>query len=235
MELQLLNGHNMILITGASKNIGEYLFEKYLSQGKDVYGTYCKTIKLTSTRLSRVDISDYQSVYDWVRSIDNLNDISLINCAGISYDSYAHKADPVEWKKVIEVNLIGTFNCIRCLLPSMRQQKFGRIINFSSVVPQKPTPGVSAYSASKSALWGLAKSISVEVGSLNITINNINLGYASLGMGVEKVPQVYQEHIKKQIPSGKFCGPEDIFQTVEFLRNTSYINGASIDLSGGLV
>jgi len=225
----------MILITGASGNIGKYLFEKYLSLGIDVYGTYFSNTKITATRLSKVDITDYQNVSDWILSIENLNNVTLINCAGKSYNSFAHKADPIEWKTIIEINVLGTFYCIRCLLPLMRQQQFGRIINFSSVVPQKPTPGVSAYSASKSALWGLTKSISAEVGSLNITINNINLGYASLGMGVETVPEAFREIIKKQIPSGKFCEPEDIFQTVEFLRNTSYINGASIDLSGGLV
>jgi len=225
----------MILITGASKNIGKYLFEKYLSDNESVFGTYNNTDGVINSRLSKVDITNYKNVTDWISSIENLNAITLINCAGISYNSYAHKADPEEWRKVIEVNVMGTFNCIRSLLPLMRQQQFGRIINFSSVVPQKPTPGVSAYSASKSALWGLTKSIAAEVGSLNITINNINLGYVNLGMGIENVPETYLETIKKQIPSGKFCEPSDIFQTVEFLRNTSYTNGISIDLSGGLI
>jgi len=225
----------MILITGASRNIGKYLFDKYLSEKEDVYGTFNKTSDISGNRLSKVDISNYQNVSEWISSIENLNTITLINCAGISYNSFAHKADPDEWRKVFEVNVFGAFNCIRCVLPLMRQQQFGRIINLSSVVPQKPTPGVSAYSASKSALWGLTKSISAEVGSLNITINNINLGYVNLGMGVESVPEAYQEIIKKQIPGGKFCEPSDIFQTVEFLRNTSYINGTSIDLNGGLV
>jgi len=225
----------MILITGASKNIGKYLFEKYLSDNESVFGTYNNTDGIINSRLSKVDITNYKNVTDWISSIENLNAITLINCAGISYNSYAHKADPEEWRKVIEVNVMGTFNCIRSLLPLMRQQQFGRIINFSSVVPQKPTPGVSAYSASKSALWGLTKSIAAEVGSLNITINNINLGYVNLGMGIENVPETYLETIKKQIPSGKFCEPSDIFQTVEFLRNTSYTNGISIDLSGGLI
>lgn len=225
----------MILITGASKNIGKYLFEKYLSRSEDVYGTYNNTTDLINYRLSKVDISNYQNVSDWVSSIENLNNITLINCAGITYNSFAHKADPDKWKKVFEVNVFGTFNCIRIILPLMRQQQFGRIINFSSVVPQKPTPGVSAYSASKSALWGLTKSVCAEVGILNITINNINLGYVNLGMGVEMVPEKYQEILKQQIPSGMFCEPRDIFQTVEYLRETCYINGSSIDLSGGLI
>jgi len=226
----------MILITGASRGLGKYIFDKYNTfDEKNVYGTSNNTQVEGIPNIVKVDITDFKSVENWILSIDNIKDITLINCAGLSYNSFAHKAEPELWKKVIEVNLIGTFNCIRAVLPLMRQQKYGRIINFSSVVPKKPTPGVSAYSASKSALWGLTKSISAEVGSLNITINNINIGYVNIGMGIEQVPPEYQEVIKKQIPSGRFCEPDEIFDTVEFLRNTPYVNGASIDINGGLV
>ena len=225
----------MILITGASRNIGKFLFEKYSQKGEIVYGTYRSTLESDDNHLFKVDISDHNDVNKWITALGELNNITLINCAGISYNSYAHKADPLEWKKVIDVNVNGTFNCIRYLLPIMRKQQYGRIVNLSSVVSQKPTPGVSAYSASKAALWGLTKSIAAEVGSLNITINSINLGYVNLGMGIEKVPMEYQEVIKRQIPNGKFCDPIDIFTTIEYLRETSYINGASIDLNGGLI
>lgn len=225
----------MILITGASGSIGKFLFEKYSKKGEIVCGTYYSSLENFDNHLFKVDISNHNDVNNWILSLDKIQDVTLINCAGISYNSFAHKADPLEWKKVIDVNVYGTFNCIRYLLPIMREQKYGRIINLSSVVPQKPTPGVSAYSASKAALWGLTKSIAAEVGTLNITINNINLGYVNLGMGIEKVPLSYQEEIKKQIPNGRFCDPIDIYTTVEYLRETSYINGASIDLNGGLI
>lgn len=228
----------MIIITGASRSIGKYLFQKY-SIEYPVVGTYLSTrpdFDLGKGLMFNVDVSSYESVcsfYDKIK--DSLKDIILINCAGISYNAFTHKSDPDAWKKVIETNLIGTYNVIRTFLPIMREQQFGRIINFSSVVAQKGTQGVSAYAASKSALWGLAKSISQENGSLNITINNINLGYVKIGMGVEQVPELYQDILKKQIPSGEFCDPADIFKTVEFLRNNSYINGSSVDLSGGLI
>lgn len=228
----------MIIITGASKNIGRYLFEKY-SKTENVYGTFFSTPKNNfslSEKMYKVDISNYNSVnkfYEIIKS--SLSEITLINCAGISYNSFAHKSVPAEWKKVIDTNLIGTYYMIRAFLPIMREQKFGRIINFSSVVAQKSTPGVSAYAASKSALWGMTKSISAENGSKNITINNINLGYVNLGMGIELVPEDYQEIIKKQIPSKTFCEPKEIFSTIEYLRNNKYINGTSINLSGGLL
>lgn len=228
----------MIIITGASRSIGKYLFQEYSSK-YSVAGTYFSSqpdFDSGSGKMFKVDISSYESVCDFYHGIkESLKEITLINCAGISYNAFTHKSEPDLWKKVIETNLIGTYHVIRTFLPTMREQQFGRIINFSSVVAQKGTQGVSAYAASKSALWGLAKSISQENGSMNITINNINLGYVRIGMGVEQVPEKYQEILKNQIPSGEFCDPTDIFKTVEFLRNNSYINGSSIDLSGGLI
>ncbi len=228
----------MIIITGASRNIGKYLFERYTGR-EEVIGTFFKTLfdsSPSTTNLYKVDVADLDSVISFFSKIEkSLNNITLINCAGISYNAFAHKSDPSEWKKVIETNLFGTYHMIRAFLLKMREQNFGRIINLSSVVAQKGTPGVSAYAASKSALWGLAKSLAQENGSKGITINNINLGYVNLGMGVEQVPENYQFQLKEQIPTKAFCEPEDIYNTIEYLRNTTYINGASIDLNGGLI
>lgn len=224
----------MVIITGASSGIGKFLFNKYKDLGLDVIGTFNSTHS-TIKGVSKVDITDYNQVSNWIiENEPNLKEISLINCAGVSYNSFAHSSDLELWKSVIEVNLIGTFNCILALLPIMRKQKFGRIINFSSVVAKKGTPGVSAYAASKSALWGMTKSISQENASLNITINNINMGYSELGM-IEKVPNKFLELVIKQIPAKKLCDPDDIFKTVEYLRDCSNINGSSIDLNGGLI
>ena len=228
----------MIIITGASRNIGKYLFERY-SEKEEVFGTFFKTQPKSSffkENLFKVNIADYNSVNTFYNEIENtLQKITLVNCAGISYNAFAHKSNPVEWKKVIETNLVGTYYMIRAFLSKMREQNFGRIINFSSVVAQKGTPGVSAYAASKSALWGLSKSLAQENGNKGITINNINIGYVNLGMGIEQVPETYQITIKDQIPSKTFCEPEEIFNTIEFLRHNSYINGTSIDLNGGLI
>lgn len=229
----------MIIITGASRNIGKYLFKTFSEERELVYGTFLTT-KPSSVGfencLFKVDVSNYGSVERFFLTIKkNLNEITLLNCAGVSYNSFAHKSDPYEWKKVIDTNLLGTYHMIRAFLPTMRDQNFGRIINFSSVVAQKGTPGVSAYAASKSALWGLTRSLAQENGSKGITINNINLGYVNIGMGVEQVPEAYQQIIKAQIPSNQFCDPSDIVKTINYLRNTPYINGTSVDLNGGLI
>ncbi|MBW7676611.1 SDR family NAD(P)-dependent oxidoreductase [Chryseobacterium chendengshani] len=224
----------MILVIGASKGIGNFLYEKYKSLDYKVLGTYNSTASSTN-ELSKIDVTDYTQVSEWVeKNIESLENVTLINCAGITYNSFAHKSDPEAWKKVIDVNLVGTFNCIRAVLPIMRAQKFGRIINFSSVVATKGTPGISAYAASKSALWGMSKSLAQENAGLNITINNINLGYSELGM-INQVPQEFLEALVKQIPAKKLCEPIDIFRTVDYLINCEYINGSSVDLNGALI
>lgn len=227
----------MIIITGASRGVGHYLFNTFLKDAVDeVRGTYFTSVPETNLdKYHQVNVLDYGDVEDFITGLgDQLNDIVLINCAGIAYNSFTHKSDPGLWKSVVETNLFGSYHFIRAVLPFMRNNKFGRIINFSSVVASKPTPGVSAYAASKSALWGLSKSIASENASLNITINNINLGYSELGM-IETVPEKFKEQIVTQIPAGKLCKPIDIFNTVNYLIDTSYINGTSIDLNGALV
>lgn len=228
----------MILITGASRGIGNSLLKAFQRNGEVASGTYNSTIPDPSDEkvLVRVDVTNLDSIKSWVDSLgSDLEHIILINCASISYNSFAHKSEISRWRNVIDVNLLGTFNVIYSLLPYMRDQHYGRIINFSSVVAQVPTPGVSAYAASKSALWGLAKSLAAENGSRGITINNINMGYANIGMGINDVPIDFQEQIKKRIPTGKFCEPINIFNTVKFLIENDYINGTTIDLNGGLV
>lgn len=228
----------MIIITGASKGIGKYLCDEYSKQNFDIYGIYNSTFIESSypkTKFSKLNTINYDEIVAWFEEVKPyLKDITLINCAGINYNSFAHKAEASKWKEVIDVNLIGTFNMINVLLPSMREQSFGRIINFGSVVAELPSPGISAYAASKSALYGMAKSIAVENATKGITINNVNLGYSELGM-ISEVPEKFLEDIKKRIPSNKLCKPSDILNTVEYLRNTEYVNGTEININGGII
>ena len=224
----------MIIIIGASKGIGKYLFDEFESKGYSVIGTYNTTIS-ENKKLSKVNVTNYDEIYNWIdREKESLKNITLINCAGISYNSFTHKSDPLKWKEVIDINLIGSYNTIRAILPLMREQKYGRIINFSSVLAKKSTPGVSAYAASKAALSGMIKSIAQENASLNITINNINMGYSELGM-IKQVPNQFLKNIIEQIPNKRLCEPLDIFKTVKYLIDCSYITGSSVDINGGLI
>ena len=230
---------NSIVITGASKGIGKYLFDTFTKEGYLVFGTYNLTDHATGAakeQYSQVDISNYESVSKWVQKIEkSLSKIVLINCAGINHNAWTYNANIELWNQVIDVNLKGTYNVIRRILPTMRKQNFGRIINFSSVVIKYPTKGISAYAASKAGLIGLTKSLAIENGSKGITANTINLGYANLGMGISEVPIDYQDIIKSKIPCGRFCTPVEVLNTVKYIIDTEYLNGSSIDLNGCLI
>lgn len=224
-----------ILITGASKGIGSFLMDKFSNEGNEVYGTYNSTSPPSiGINLTKVDITDDIEVQNWIETVVKTGDqIVLINCAGINYTALAHKAEIMKWEKVIHVNLVGTFNVISLILPFMRESNFGRIINFSSVVPQNGISGTSAYAAAKAGLWGLTKSIATENAKKGITINTLNLGYFDIGM-IAEVPEEILAGIIKTIPVQKLGDPINIFNAIIFLINSDYINGTSIDINGGL-
>ena len=122
----------MIIITGASKGVGKYLFNTFLNEtSQDVRGTYFNSVpEKNLDKYHQVNVLDYENVENFITGLGNhLNDIVLINCAGIAYNSFAHKSEPAQWKSVVETNLFGSYHFIRAILPYMRNNKFGRIIN----------------------------------------------------------------------------------------------------------
>lgn len=226
----------MIIIIGASKGIGHFLFEEFQKEGLEVVGTYNSTTVNIGYNFYKVDISDEASIDAFISNLSlQGKKIALINCAGISYNSFAHKADMDKWKKVIDVNLIGIFNVIRFFLPYMRKMNYGRIINLSSVVTKYPTPGTSAYTASKAAINALTKCLALENSSKGITINSINLGYTNAGMGINDVPEEYRLLMMDRIPMHRFCNPIEVLSTIRYIINTEYVTGSIIDINGGLI
>lgn len=226
----------MVIITGASRGIGKYLFESFIKDNKDVIGTYNKTDpgEFHRGNFYKMDISDEKNIDKFIKDQrDNLLHIILINCAGININAIAHKITLEEWESVLNINLTGTFLIIKKLLPIMREEKFGRIINFSSVVPQKGVPGTVAYSASKSGLWGMTKAIASENATRNITINTLNLGYFNIGM-IQEVPDDLKQIILEQIPMKRFGDPINILNAVNFLIESPYITGQCININGGI-
>lgn len=226
----------MYVITGASRGIGEYLFQRFRSEGEEVAGI-CSSMPSSQAQaagLHQVDVSDGGAVAAWAAQMEgHLNRVVLINCAAINYNSFAHKADLARWEQVIKVNLIGTFNMIHAVLPRMRAEGFGRVINFSSVVAQMPIAGTSAYAASKAALFGLGRALAAENASKGITINSLNLGYFDIGV-IRDVPAEMQNAIKVRIPAGAFGQPDQIYQAIKFIVSEGYLNGAGLDINGGL-
>ena len=227
----------MIIITGITGGIGSYLFSKFIESGEAVIGTYHenRSAETIVENTFQLDITDNKQVEKFVKNIESrLTEITLINCAGITQNSFAHKANVDEWTQVINVNLIGTFQLIRATLPVMRKQNFGRIINLSSVVAQAGVMGTSAYAASKAGINGMIKSIALENAQKGVTVNNINLGYFKVGM-INSIPQDLQEVIKTKIAYQEFGDPENIFNTIQYIRKTPYLTGSCVDLNGGLV
>jgi NAD(P)-dependent dehydrogenase (short-subunit alcohol dehydrogenase family) len=227
----------MIIITGASRGIGKFLLEKFISEKNEkVIGIYNSTPpdQEYEKYYSKLDLLNFENVTQWIKSMNkDFTDLILLNCAGNNYNSFAHKSDMRNWKNVIDLNLVATFNLIHEILPIMREQERGRIINFSSIVAQTHIPGTSAYAASKAGLWGMSRAIAAENATKGITINNLNLGYYDIGM-ISEVPEKFQSILKAKIPTGNFGNPENIYNAVRFLIDSDYVNGSSIDMNGGL-
>jgi len=215
-----------VLILGASGGIGRHLAEMF--PGDTVWRHGCNNKKDCNVW---ADIADRYEVDAMVRQIGSVD--ILINCAAISTDGMAHKVSPGDWQHIIDVNLIGAFYVISAVLPSMRQRGYGRIINLSSVVYQRPVCGTSAYSASKAGLVGLTRTVAIENASKGITCNCIALGYFDVGM-IYKIPAEVRETIRQTIPLQRFGNVDEIKRTVKWLIDTEYVTGQVINLNGGL-
>ena len=227
----------MIVLTGASGGLGNYLIEN-LSGEHEIIGTY-NTREPSQTGRAvgfyQVNATDSGSVERFVTSVLNkLQKITLINLAGISIDGMGHKMVDDTWDQVMDTNLKGTFLMCRALLPIMRQQNWGRIINVSSVVGQMGVPGTVAYSASKSGLFGLTRTLAVENAKKNITVNTLALGYFNIGM-INVIPPEVQEKIKATIPMKRLGDTCNIKTAIQFLIESDYITGAVININGGLI
>ncbi len=185
----------------------------------------------------KADISNENEIADLVKKVtQEMGSIDiLINNAGISIDGMSWKLNLDKWNEVISVNLTGPFLCIKHVLPVMRQNNWGRIINITSVVPKIGVPGTIAYSASKAGLDGVTKTVSKEVTKFNITINQIALGYFKAGM-LFQIPEEIREQIKTSIPMKEFGDPAAILRCILYLcsEDSGYITGQTININGGL-
>jgi 3-oxoacyl-[acyl-carrier protein] reductase len=159
----------------------------------------------------------------------------LVNNAGINRDALILRMNESDWDKVIDVNLKSAFLCSKSVLRSMLRNKWGRIINLSSVVGVMGNLGQANYSASKAGLIGLTKTVSREVGSRNITVNAIAPGFIMTEM-TARLPQDVQEKIKSRISMGRFGSAEEIADLVSYLASdrASYITGQTIGIDGGI-
>jgi 3-oxoacyl-[acyl-carrier protein] reductase len=159
----------------------------------------------------------------------------LVNNAGITRDGLAVRMKPADWDAVLRTNLDGSFLCIQQVLSGMMRNRWGRIINITSVVGQAGSPGQVNYAASKAGLIGLTKSLAQEVASRNITVNAVAPGYVDTDM-TRDLPEELKRTIMGKIPLARMGTPEDIAAAVKFLASdeASYITGQVLAVNGGM-
>ena len=159
----------------------------------------------------------------------------LVNNAGITRDGIAMRMKQADWDTVIQTNLSGAFAASQAVLPSMMKERWGRIVNISSVVGRSGNAGQANYSAAKAGLIGLTKALAQEMGSRNITVNAVAPGFISTDM-TAALNEETRGKILTGIPLARFGTVEDVATAVEFLASekAGYITGAVIDVNGGM-
>ena len=159
----------------------------------------------------------------------------LVNNAGVTRDGLAMRMKPADWDLVLNINLNGAFRCIQAVLPGMMRNRWGRVINISSVVGQAGAAGQANYAASKAGLIGLTKALAQEMASRGVTVNAIAPGYIETDM-TKVLPEDVRAKILAQVPMGRIGQPEDIAHAVKFLagEDASYITGHVLAVNGGM-
>ena len=241
-----------IIITGASQGIGESITKKFFNKNSNVFLISRNKNKLETIKkqLSKNKINS-QVIDYYTGNVQNFNDISdivkavinkykkidvLINNAGINDDNLIVKMKEDQWNRVIDTNLTGTYNCCKAVSKYMIKQKFGKIINISSIIGEIGNKGQVNYAASKAGIVGLTKSLSKELGSRNINVNAINPGFIKTEM-TEKLKKDKNLEFLNKIPLNRFGNVEDVSNLVYFLasKDSDYITGQTINIDGGMV
>ena len=233
-----------ILITGASGGIGNELVKKFVSLGGNVLGSGTNTDKLgivkkkyPNIKVKKFNISEHSRIEEFIDNVSlELGGLDiLINSAGTNADNLSVRMKEDEWKKVIDVNLTSTFLLSKYAIKKMLKNKFGRIVNITSVVGHTGNLGQSNYAASKAGIIGMSKSFAIEYAKKNITINCVSPGFivSDMTMNIAEKVKLY---LTSRIPMGKLGTGEDVSNCVAFLSSeqASYVTGETIHVNGGM-
>jgi len=231
------------VVTGGTRGIGEAISIDLKLGGYTVAATYAGNDEAalaftarTGIKTFKFDVGDFASCEEGVKQItDELGPIQiLINNAGITRDGTMHKMTPERWEEVIHTNLSSCFNMSRLVIESMRERKFGRIVNIGSINGQAGQYGQVNYAAAKSGIHGFTKALAQEGAGVNVTVNAIAPGYVETDM-VRAVPAEVLEKIVARIPVGRLGQAEDIARGVKFLiaDDAGFITGSTLSINGG--
>jgi 3-oxoacyl-[acyl-carrier protein] reductase len=237
-------------VTGASRGIGRAIAELLAERGADVScgdrlvekaeETAAAIAKATGQRTSGclVDVADYQSAQDFIAcAIEEFGKVDiLINNAGITRDNLLMRINETDWDDVINVNLKGAYNCCKAVVRPMMKQRYGRIVNITSVVGLSGNAGQANYASSKAGLIGLTKSLARELGSRNITVNAVAPGYITTVL-TDVLSDEYKANAISQTPMGRLGIPEDVARAVAFFvsDDADFITGQVLSVDGGMV
>ena len=231
------------IVTGGSRGIGAAISKALKDAGYSVAASYAGNDDAakaftaeTGIKTYKWDVADYDACAAGIQQVEaELGPVDvLINNAGITRDAMFHKMTPQQWKEVIDTNLTGLFNMTHGVWGGMRDRKFGRIVNISSINGQKGQAGQANYSAAKAGDIGFTRALAQEGARAGITINAIAPGYIGTEMVRAIDEKVLAERIIPQIPVGRLGEPEEIARCVVFLASddAGFITGSTISANG---
>jgi acetoacetyl-CoA reductase len=230
------------LVTGGSRGIGAAISKKLQADGFQVAATYAGNDEAAAAFTAETGIKTYKwNVASYEESAAGIAQVTtdlvaievVVANAGITKDAPFHKMTPEMWNQVIDTNLTGVFNTVHPIWPSMRENKFGRVIVISSINGQKGQFAQVNYAATKAGDLGIVKSLAQEGARAGITANAVCPGYIATEM-VMAVPEKVRDSIISQIPAGRLGEPDEIARCVAFLASddSGFINGSTISANG---
>jgi len=237
------------LITGGARGIGKAVALLFAQEGADIVigdvnieeaGKTCLEIEALGRKslALQMDVTDYDKCQEAINKIlDKFGKVDiLVNNAGITKDNLLLRMSQTEWDVVLNVNLKGSFNCIKAVSRPMIKQRQGRIINIASIIGIIGNPGQANYSASKAGIIALTKTVAKELASRNINVNAVAPGFIQTEM-TAGLAEDLKEKMKQAIPLNKFGSPNDVAAVCLFLASeeSSYITGQTIVVDGGMV
>jgi acetoacetyl-CoA reductase len=231
------------LVTGGTRGIGAAISTGLRDAGYSVAANYAgndaaaeRFKEETGISVYKFDVSNFEAVKAGIDQISaDLGPVEiLVNNAGITRDGTLHRMSPEQWEAVIQTNLSSCYNLSRCVIESMRDRGFGRIVNIGSINGQAGQYGQVNYAAAKSGIHGFTKALAQEGAAKGITVNAIAPGYVDTDM-VRAVPHNVLEKIIAKIPMGRLGRAEDIARGVLFLvaDDADFVTGATLSINGG--
>lgn len=229
------------LVTGASGGIGGAIAGALAEQGAQLVLTGRRREALDSlasqlpgsARVLVADLSSSEGIAALVSEVGPLD--ILVNNAGLTRDNLALRMKAEEWQSVLDVNLTATFRLIQAVLKGMMKQRYGRIINITSIVGVTGNPGQANYAASKAGMIGMTKSLAAEVASRGITLNCVAPGFIKTAM-TDALSDSQQEALRSAIPMQRMGSVEEIAAAVAFLASeeAAYVSGQTLHVNGGM-